>query len=42
MLISNSINKNKIENMGASNVLMRSDGFKKLLKGYSANKLKVE
>lgn len=43
MIISNSIGKNKIDcfsSSGTSNVFMRSDGFKKIVKGVSATKIK--
>lgn len=43
MLISNSISKNKIESLSSSsnsNVFMRSDGFKKVVKGFSTSKIK--
>lgn len=44
MLISNSLGKNKIECLSASstsNVFMRSDGFKKVVKGLSATKTRI-
>ena len=44
MLISSSLGKNKIDsltNSVGSNVFMRSDGFKKVVKGFSVSKVKA-
>lgn len=44
MIISNSLGKNKIDsftNSSSSNVFMRSDGFRKVVKGLSATKIKI-
>jgi hypothetical protein len=44
MLISNSIGKSKADPpamTSSSNIFMRSDGFKKVIKGFSANKIKA-
>ncbi len=44
MLISNSLGKNKIEYLSTSsgsNVFLRSDGFKKVVKGLSTTKSKI-
>lgn len=44
MIISNSLGKNRVENLRTStpNVFGRSDGFKTITKGFSTNKLKAK
>jgi hypothetical protein len=45
MIISNSLGRNKIENFPVqsnSNVFIRSDGFHKIIKGFSSNKAKAQ
>ena len=44
MIISNSIGKKKVENLSnsvSSTVFLRSDGFRKVVKGFSSNKIRI-